>query len=117
MFLRLYGLFPPKISVDLFPIVQVCLAEGFDEEIFLHVDDLEVEHQSGKDRRGEKHPVKEHQHDPEIYQIEPKKGGVPADLIDPAGDQLSPVGFRYAGPPAGPHGQDGAEEDGNAKKA
>lgn len=29
---------------------------------------------------------------------------------------ISPVGFRYAGPPAGPHGQDRTEEDGNAKK-
>ena len=59
----IWDCFSPQIPVDLFLIDQVILTEGFNQEILFHVDNLQVEHQHGKEGCREKDPVETHQED------------------------------------------------------
>ena len=53
--------FSAKIAADLFLILQVLISKCGKQKIFLHIDNLQMVHDDGKNGQNTQNPVKKHQ--------------------------------------------------------
>ena len=98
------------------PVVQIVRAEHGGQMALL-LQNLQVQHDDGKDGEHPRQQVAEHEQHADILQVKAQKRRIAAEGVDAVRHQLRFVLIGDAGPPAVLHAQDGEQKDQIAEHA